>query len=99
MTRPAPETQNCPRCIKCQSVALPSSALYWHIGETTMRIWTVRPRRAKGWKSALVMERDLKRSATPALLERGREERLDPLDRVGPGGAIAARDGAMPAWA
>ena len=34
---PTPETANCPKCIKCQSVAFPSLALYWHIGATTIR--------------------------------------------------------------
>src|SRR4029079_12063000 len=38
MTRPAPEFASMPRWPRCQSLALPSSALYWHIGETTMRL-------------------------------------------------------------
>ncbi len=40
----------------CQSVAEPSSALYWHIGDTTMRLASARPRRAMGVKSWLGME-------------------------------------------
>src|SRR5947209_16489128 len=55
MTRPGPATANEPRCIMCQSVALPSIALYWHIGATTMRLGKVRPRRAIGVKSWLVI--------------------------------------------
>src|ERR1043166_4954324 len=38
ITRPAPQFDSMPRCAMCQSVALPSSALYWHIGDTTMRL-------------------------------------------------------------
>ncbi len=37
MTRPAPPTARLPRCTRCQSFGVPSSAEYWHIGETTMR--------------------------------------------------------------
>ncbi len=54
MTSPAPETANLPRCIRCQSVALPSTALYWHIGDTTMRFCNVRPRNVIGENTALV---------------------------------------------
>src|SRR5947209_494620 len=38
ITSPAPQLDSMPRCAMCQSVMLPSSALYWHIGETTMRL-------------------------------------------------------------
>src|ERR1700693_1201543 len=34
----APELANMPRWTRCHSLAQPSSALYWHIGETTMRL-------------------------------------------------------------
>jgi len=37
-TRPAREMASCIRCCRCQSVALPSSAEYWHIGATAMRL-------------------------------------------------------------
>src|SRR5262245_30842354 len=40
-TMPARATANCIRCARCQSVALPSSAEYWHIGETAMRLGSV----------------------------------------------------------
>src|SRR5574340_1199395 len=33
----APESASVPRCIRCQSVIEPSTALYWHIGATVMR--------------------------------------------------------------
>src|SRR5712671_5387325 len=37
-TMPAPPCANLPRCTRCQSPTWPSSAEYWHIGETTMRL-------------------------------------------------------------
>src|SRR5262249_42169280 len=37
-TRPAPEFASMPRWARCQSVAQPSTALYWHMGATTMRL-------------------------------------------------------------
>src|SRR5262245_66089242 len=40
---PAPEHAMLPRCARCQSVIEPSSAEYWHIGETTMRFGSVTP--------------------------------------------------------
>src|SRR5258706_13210166 len=41
--RPAPEQAMLPRCARCQSVMEPSSAEYWHIGETTTRLGSVMP--------------------------------------------------------
>jgi hypothetical protein len=35
----------------CQSPGTPSVAMYWHMGETTMRFGTVRPRMSMGEKS------------------------------------------------
>src|SRR3954471_9683881 len=49
--RPAPEYARWPRCTKCQSFMLPSSAQYWHIGEMTMRFGSVIPPSAIGVKS------------------------------------------------
>src|SRR5688500_11540787 len=37
ITRAAPPTARAPRCTRCQSFGTPSSAEYWHMGETTMR--------------------------------------------------------------
>ncbi len=54
---PAPDTDRLPRCSTCQSVALPSTALYWHIGAIAMRLARVRPRKVIGWKSWLGMKR------------------------------------------
>ena len=45
---PAPDRSICPQWIRCQSVAQPSSAEYWHIGDTTMRLASARPRSAMG---------------------------------------------------
>src|SRR5947209_20480760 len=74
MTRPGPATASEPRCRMCQSVALPSIALYWHIGATTMRLGRVRPRNAIGVKSWLVI-------MFPAVMA------LDVLKSIGLGGA------------
>ena len=38
---PAPPTALLPKCTKCQSFGNPSSAEYWHIGETTIRFFKV----------------------------------------------------------
>src|SRR5262245_63148590 len=48
---PAPEQAKVPRCTMCQSVIEPSSAEYWHIGETTTRFGSVMPPRSMGVKS------------------------------------------------
>src|SRR3954463_14851051 len=50
MTSPAPEYARWPRWTKCQSLMLPSSAEYWHIGETTMRLGSVTPPSVMGVK-------------------------------------------------
>src|SRR5215207_234223 len=39
----------------CQSVAQPSTALYWHMGETTTRLGSSIPARRMGKNRALVM--------------------------------------------
>src|SRR3954469_23871166 len=52
MTSPAPEYARWPRWTKCQSLMLPSSAEYWHIGETTMRLGSVTPPSSSGVKSS-----------------------------------------------
>src|ERR1700735_1551890 len=48
VTMPAPESARVPRCTLCQDVARPSSAEYWHIGATTMRLGKLRLRRVCG---------------------------------------------------
>jgi len=41
-TRPGPDTAYEPRCAISQSSPVPSTAEYWHIGETTTRLRRVR---------------------------------------------------------
>src|SRR5262245_20685054 len=43
MMSPAPEQARFPRCMRCQSVMLPSTAEYWHIGEMLTRLGSVTP--------------------------------------------------------
>src|SRR5690606_12288054 len=47
-TRPAPPIANWPRCPACQGCARPSTAEYWHIGETTTRLGRTRERSVSG---------------------------------------------------
>src|ERR1043166_2055894 len=56
-TRSAPELASIARWPRCQSVAEPSSALYWHMGETTMRLWRSRSASLIGENRVLVMGR------------------------------------------
>src|SRR5258708_15955281 len=58
-TSDAPEFASMPRCVVCHGVGTPSSALYWHIGATTMRLARSRPASLIGEKSALVMGKTL----------------------------------------
>ena len=41
MNSPAPDKAMRPKCSTCQSLALPSSAEYWHMGAMTMRLGSV----------------------------------------------------------
>jgi hypothetical protein len=43
ITIPAPDKDSEPKCCRCQSFAEPSTALYWHIGDTVMRLGRIRP--------------------------------------------------------
>src|SRR5215470_10754403 len=52
--RPAPELASMPRWVTCQSEATPSLALYWHIGETTMRFASSRSASLIGEKRAVM---------------------------------------------
>ncbi len=54
ITSPAPPTARLPRWTKCQSVGRPSSAEYWHIGETKTRLRNSTPPSFKGEKSVLM---------------------------------------------
>ena len=44
----APLLNRLPQCMRCQSVASPLTAEYWHMGATTMRLGRVRPPRGEG---------------------------------------------------
>jgi hypothetical protein len=46
--RAAPPAARLPRCTRCQSFGVPSSAEYWHIGDTTMRLDSTRSRSRNG---------------------------------------------------
>ena len=48
ITRPAPPTASAPRWTRCQSVGVPSTAEYWHMGDTTERLINVVPRIGNG---------------------------------------------------
>src|SRR5580698_1848481 len=50
----APDSASELMWVKCQSVASPLSAEYWHIGDTTMRFDSVRPRNFRDEKSVLM---------------------------------------------
>ena len=58
VNRPAPLLSKLPQCIKCQSVAWPPTAAYWHMGATTMRLGSVSPPwgegRVRGVNSRLI---------------------------------------------
>ena len=49
-TSPAPPTARLPRWTRCQSPGMPSAAEYWHMGLTTTRFGSSRPRRRSGAK-------------------------------------------------
>src|SRR5215471_17259002 len=61
ITRPAPEFASMPRWARCQSLATPSSALYWHIGEMTTRLSSARSARRYGENRAELMAIGLSR--------------------------------------
>src|SRR5207247_4071 len=50
----APDSARLLMWVKCQSLATPSSAEYWHIGDTTRRFFNVRPRSLIGENRALM---------------------------------------------
>src|SRR6266849_6248319 len=52
---PAPDCSSWPQCTMCQSVAQPSTAEYWHIGDTTMRLVSLSLRSVKGENRAMDM--------------------------------------------
>src|ERR1700694_3269088 len=50
----APDSASELMCVKCQSLASPSIAEYWHIGATMMRLGSARPRSFIGGNRALM---------------------------------------------
>src|ERR1700687_3204350 len=50
----APDSARLLMCVKCQSLASPFSAEYWHIGATMMRLGSFRPRSFIGENRALI---------------------------------------------
>src|SRR3954463_10824640 len=52
----APDSARLLMWVKCQSVATPSSAEYWHIGDTRTRFFKLRPRSLIGENRALMRE-------------------------------------------
>ena len=53
--RTDPATARLPRWTKCQSFAKPSSQLYWHIGETAIRLRSVTSRKVSGEKRCAIV--------------------------------------------
>src|SRR4026209_2198904 len=94
---PAPEQAMVPRCCRCQSVIEPSSAEYWHIGDTTMRLGSVMPPRSSGVKSSGRRDRDF--SFLEGFSQGGRKHRGPRLVAVdaqrvrGHGNALARQAG------
>ena len=48
MTSPMPPIASCSRCDRCQSLATPSSLLYWHIDDNMIRFSRVMGPTTKG---------------------------------------------------
>src|SRR5438034_8183483 len=81
ISRPAPLYARWPRWIRCQSFMQPSSATYWHIGDTTMRFGAVMPPSWIGVKSLGSANLDLPfRECAPQRLGKGRRARLVAVD-------------------
>src|SRR5687768_15850368 len=55
ITTPHPPIAKLPMCIRCQSFAVPSVELYWHIGDTAVRFAKVNPRKVIGENKALAI--------------------------------------------
>src|SRR5882757_5992107 len=94
-TRPAPELASMPRWVRCQSVATPSLALYWHMGDTTMRLASVRSASRIGEKSALMLgDCPVILFGDDAVLRRRAIIGIAAIARQAYAGAIRSRDGA-----
>src|SRR3972149_8116619 len=58
ITRAAPPIARLPRCTRCQSVGIPSTAEYWHIGETKIRFLNTSSLRRRGENRSALFMRD-----------------------------------------
>src|SRR6185437_16364047 len=59
----APDSASMLICVKCQSLASPLTAEYWHIGATMMRLASLRPRNCIGENRALMENPDVRKRA------------------------------------
>src|SRR6266436_7809733 len=82
----APDSARLLMCVKCQSLASPLSAEYWHIGATMMRLRRFNSRSLIGENRALMR-------GMSGFFEGGRA-----LQHLGPAGAIASGRGASLAY-
>src|SRR6202000_2218991 len=64
----APERASVLMCVKCQSLASPLTAEYWHIGATMMRLASFRPRSSIGENRALMENPDAGRSLSSGVI-------------------------------
>src|SRR6266536_1402134 len=69
-TRAAPPTAREPRWTKCQSVEYPSTLEYWHIGDTRIRLASVRERSGNGSnRCGIAVHCPPERDRTPRVLD------------------------------
>ncbi|MFC5122727.1 hypothetical protein ACFPRL_04530 [Pseudoclavibacter helvolus] len=54
---PKPPLALAPKCTRCQSPGTPSTAEYWHMGESQSRLSIVSPRAVNGVKSVASLTR------------------------------------------
>jgi hypothetical protein len=52
-TSATPSAALLPKCTRCQSSADPSAAMYWHMGDITIRLRSVIPRIASGLRRSI----------------------------------------------
>jgi hypothetical protein len=53
ITSPQPPAARLPKCTKCQSFGMPSTAEYWHIGDIAIRFRSVTPRIDSGLSKSI----------------------------------------------
>src|ERR1700755_282889 len=67
----APDSASELMCVKCQSLASPSTDEYWHIGATMMRLGSFRPRSWIGENKALIRRFPGEREQGPLYVANG----------------------------